>query len=409
LSSFEWDEAVTGGLTEKDPPFGQFATPVDGASVASSIAVTGWALDDSGVDNVKIYRKDGNSLAYIGDAIFVEGARPDVAAAYPQYPNSTRAGWGYMMLTNFLPNGGNGTFVIHAIATDTYGKSTDLGAKTIYVDNAHAVKPFGAIDTPTQGGNASGASFVNWGWALTPQPNSIPTNGSSIIVWVDGVNKGHPTYNKYRPDLAALFPGYANSNGAAGYFYLNTTGYSNGVHTIQWTAKDSGNNSDGIGSRYFAVANTPRSGGTSASGLPLNSALPKPGRCTPAQIAALPADNFVPARFVRGINEEVTTATTVPVDENGLNRIAVQELERVEIHLAQQEGNGNIFEGYLMVGDRLMSLPIGSTLEPKSGVFSWIPGPGFLGKFHLVFVETGPDGSVTRKDVLVEITPKTDY
>jgi hypothetical protein len=30
----------------------------------------------------------------VGDATFVEGARPDVAAAYPCYPGSTRAGWG---------------------------------------------------------------------------------------------------------------------------------------------------------------------------------------------------------------------------------------------------------------------------------------------------------------------------
>jgi hypothetical protein len=53
-----------------------------------------------------------------------------------------------------------------------------------------------------------------------------------------------------------LFPGYANSSGAAGYFYLDTRAYKNGVHTIQWVATDDAGNTDGIGSRYFTIQNT---------------------------------------------------------------------------------------------------------------------------------------------------------
>jgi formylglycine-generating enzyme required for sulfatase activity len=235
-------------------PFGSFDTPIDGSTVTGSIAVTGWVLDDTGIANVKIWRGETGNLTYIGDAMQVEGARPDVAALYPDYPNNAKAGWGYMLLTNFLPGGGNGTFKLHAIATDKAGNSTGLGTKTIHVDNAHAVKPFGAIDTPTQGGFASGKKYINWGWALTPQPNSIPTDGSTIHVWVDGVNIGQPTYNIFRSDIALLFPNYANSSGAVGYLYLDTGVYANGVHTIQWTARDSAGNSDGIGSRYFTIS-----------------------------------------------------------------------------------------------------------------------------------------------------------
>ncbi|MBN1276129.1 MAG: BACON domain-containing protein, partial [Deltaproteobacteria bacterium] len=64
-------------------PFGSFDTPIDGSTVSSSVPLTGWVLDDVGVNNVKIYRGEGTSQVYIGDAVFVEGARPDVAAAYP--------------------------------------------------------------------------------------------------------------------------------------------------------------------------------------------------------------------------------------------------------------------------------------------------------------------------------------
>lgn len=230
------------------PPFGTFDTPLDGSTVRSSIPVTGWALDDVEVDNVKIY----NGNQFVGDAVFVEGARPDVAALYPEYPNNTNAGWGYMLLTNFLPNGGNGTYTLHAIATDATGKSVTLGTKTITCDNANAVKPFGAIDDPW-GRSISGNSHRFTGWALTPLPNKIPEDGSTINVFVDGQNVGHATYNRYRPDIAHMFPEHANSNGAGFYFDFDATQYADGVHTIYWTATDDAGNTDGIGSRYFTI------------------------------------------------------------------------------------------------------------------------------------------------------------
>lgn len=233
-------------------PFGSFDTPVDGSTNSGSVNVTGWVLDDVGVTDVKIYNDSGSGIEYIGDASFIQGARPDVEAAYPDYPNNYQAGWGYMMLTNLLPDG---TTTLYAKTHDLEGNTVPLGSKSIAIDNANAVKPFGAIDTPEQGGVASGPEYPVWGWVLTPQPNTIPTNGSTINVYIDGVDKGHPEYDFYRADIAAMFPGYNNSNGSGCSYLLNTTEYSNGVHTIQWTATDDAGNSDGIGSRYFTIYN----------------------------------------------------------------------------------------------------------------------------------------------------------
>jgi len=406
LYSFEWDEDRASSLPEKDPPIGSFTTPFDGSTVRSSIAVTGWALDDSGIEHVKIYRKDGNKLVYIGDATLVEGARPDVEKAYPDYPNNTKAGWGLMMLTNFLPNSGNGTFEIHAIATDGVGKTTTLGTKTIHCDNANAVDPFGAIDTPAQGGTASGSSYVNWGWVLTPQPNSIPTDGSTIDVFVNGVKKGHPTYNIYRSDIATLFPGYVNSNGAIGYFYLDTTPYTPGVHTIYWTARDTSGNSDGIGSRYFSISNT----GSSDSGKQSYryKAKPKAPIYNISQINELPIDYSIPVRIRKGFKEN-SLPQPAPMDEKGINRLLIKQLGRVEIYLKDENAisntNGFTYSGYLLIGNKLNRLPIGSTFDKKRGILYWHAGPGFLGKFHLVFVITDPNGKMIKKDVIVEIVP----
>ncbi len=363
-----WDDHQNqcgNNLPEINPPFGSFDTPIDGSIVAGSIAVTGWALDESGIDRVQIYQNQDNSQIYIGDAIFVEGARPDVAALYPEYFENTRAGWGYMMLTNLLPGNGNGTYTISAIATDLKGKTTALGTKTITVDNTHAVKPFGAIDTPTQGGEVSGDRFTQFGWALTPQPNSISTNGSSIHVWVDGVNKGHPVYNNYRSDIATLFPGYANSNGAIGYFYLDTTKYANGLHTIQWTVTDNASNTDGIGSRYFTILNEG-------------------------------------ANNVQFTCQKEIGLDSLP-EENGNSGLVIKEMEHVEIALGQTYAD---IQGYLINGRQLNKLPIGSTLDKKRGLFFWSPGPGFLGRYVLVFVLTDVNGLSQKKSIEINIEPK---
>ena len=48
----------------------------------------------------------GAAQIYVGDATFIDGARPDVLAAHPTHPRSSRAGWGFMVLTNMLPESG---------------------------------------------------------------------------------------------------------------------------------------------------------------------------------------------------------------------------------------------------------------------------------------------------------------
>src|SRR5205085_10446434 len=114
--------------------------------------------------------------------------------------------------------------------------------------------PFVTIDTPAQGATVSG-TVVNFGWALTPQPASIPTDGSTIGVFVDGAFIGHPTYNQFRSDIATLFPGYANSNGAVGFLSIDTTAYADGMHTISWSVTDNQGAASGLGSRYFTIRN----------------------------------------------------------------------------------------------------------------------------------------------------------
>ena len=238
-------------------PQGAVDSPADDTIAAGEVPITGWAMDDIGLARVRVYRQPvtGESgLVFIGDATFVPGARPDVQAFFPQQPQNDQAGWGYMLLTNFLPNGGNGTFTLSIVADDVDGHSVVIAQRRIVCQNFQATVPFGTIDTPAQGATVSG-TILNFGWALTPQTKMIPLDGSTIDVVIDGVVVGHPQYGFARADIQALFPGYANTDTAVGAFVLDTTTLSNGVHTIAWIVRDNTGAAAGVGSRFFTVAN----------------------------------------------------------------------------------------------------------------------------------------------------------
>jgi len=358
------------------PPFGAFDTPTNNATkIAGSIAVTGWAMDDVAVSAVRIYRdKIGNEgvqpngYVYIGDAVFVPNARGDIEGLNPTLPASYRAGWGYLMLTNAIPGGslpqGNGTIRLWAIATDVEGNSTNLGSKIITLDNANSKLPFGAIDSPGQGGIAID-TVNNSGWIMTPQPNTMAAVPAYITAYVDGVPVGSVTYGQPRGDVAGLFPSYRNSGAPGATFSLDTTLYSNAMHSIFWIAYDNAGNGDGIGSRYFFIEN----------GLSAGIANP-----TPPVLSTVRAARTRPQRAAV---PQVRTA---------------QELERLVIDLPE-----GTWTGAHIINGEPQPLPVGSTLDNTNGAFYWHLGPGFLGRHELLFTST--DGAVYG--VTVNIKPKT--
>jgi len=381
------------------PPFGWFDSPLDGATrVEGAIPVTGWALDDVGIDNLKIYREavDGegplpDGLIYIGEAIFIEGARPDVERAFPNFPANHRAGWGYMLLTNCLPRQGNGIFRIHAVARDREGTSVDLGVKTISCDNANATLPFGTIDTPAQGENITfRGEYANFGWVLTPQPKYVPTDGSTIIVWVDGKPLGHPVYNFYRSDIVSFFPGFANSNGAVGYFRLDASLMSPGTHTIAWSVQDSQGKTSGIGSRYFSVV---YAGGVSAAG----------SWNMPSSLEKGAIGLGRPIRAHRGYDVALSPDFVGP-DSNGTFRVEMDELDRVVCLL--DDGPIGELTGYMRLGNDRRPLPPGVTMDPAAASFVWQPGPGFIGDYTFVICFRDQAGIDRIVNIRLTIRPK---
>jgi hypothetical protein len=201
---------------------------------------------------------------------------------------------------------------------------------------------------------------------------SIPIDGSTITVMIDGVSVGHPTYNQFRSDIGNLFPGYANSGGAVGFFHINTTTLANGVHTISWNVYDNLGRGEGLGSRYFNVLNT----GSVAA---------------PQEVI----DGLVATEDVRvrhGMNGNRKPELITPDSEGGYS-VTTEEVSHFELYLGAAKGN-------LVVQGEAEALPVGSTL--RGGVFYWQLGPGFLGDYTMQFER--PDG--TTIPVRVHVVPK---
>ena len=256
-NTFNVTASVAVTLLGPTAPFGALDTPSDGAIVTGEMGVTGWALDDVGVSRVDIYRSsvagEPAGLVYIGRAVFIRGARPDVQAIFPNAAEPDNAGWGLMVLTNFLPNQGNGTFMLHAYAVDAAGLQTHLGTRRIVAANAGSARPFGTIDTPAQGGPYREPLPTLAGLSRR-SPARFPSTAARSTCMSTVSTAGIP-YNNNRQDIATMFPGLNNSTGAVGFMSIDTTTLSNGLHTIEWVVTDSAGQASGMGSRFFRVQN----------------------------------------------------------------------------------------------------------------------------------------------------------
>jgi hypothetical protein len=364
------------------PPFGVFDTPVGDATVlAGSIAVTGWTLDNIGVQRVELWRDlqtgettvpfsstpsdPRNGKIFIANATLVDGARPDVEVLYPTTPLNTRAGWGYLLLTWGLWNQGNGTYRLYAYAFDQEANLATLGTKTIVVSNNAATKPFGSIDTPAIGGDASGPNF---GWGLTPRVNNVATckiQPSGVQVSIDSGPLQPVVYGgDVRADIAGAFTGFSNSAAAGGHFIFDWTTLTNGAHTIGWLITDDCNRADGVGSRFFNVSN-----GVSALTATAKDFRLKAEATGSAEDAVLVAHGYGELPVI------------LEPDAAGARMVDVSQGDRIELRASRA-----YHEAYQLGPDgQRRPLPAGATWDAASGILYWQPAPGFFGRYRLVF------------------------
>ena len=203
-------------------------------------------------------------------------------------------------------------------------------------------------------------------------------------VLLDGVPVGTPQGWTSRADLTSFFvpaSTYPGVNTALAVFGLDLSNASTGLHTIAWLVTDNLGNMDGVGSRFFSVEpatslmagvveSRPRSALHIDEGEPVNTAA--------LAVIVGPDVNAGPKLYFPS--------------EAGVIEIEAAPLERVELRLTPGS------DGVLRTSSGNEALPVGSQLDPSTGVFTWQPGAGFIGAYDLRFI--GADG---RRDVRIVI------
>jgi hypothetical protein len=206
--------------------------------------------------------------------------------------------------------------------------------------------------------------------------------------------------------VSNTFPGLANSSGPVGFRIFDTTALAEGLHTISWSVTDSRPATAGIGSRYFVVANsadTPSSGGGSVTATETTANITDVASDVATPLGAAPAPDL--GRRAESLALDASVASN---DESTrARRLTLRPMERLEVALdslldADDQTCAATWAGYLVTDKVLMDLPVGASLDP-AGTFYWQTGPGFAGRFPLVFVRTNCRGEKQQVPVTVTI------
>jgi hypothetical protein len=146
----------------------------------------------------------------------------------------------------------------------------------------------------------------------------------------------------------------------------------------------------GVGSRYFTVSN-----GALSSDAGFRLKAESTARLKAESTARLKAEATAPAaravvRGRRGFDLTGPFLDYAP-DANGRVTIQAEELDRIELALVPG------VSGALRTPSGFAPLPAGSHLDAATGTFTWMPGPGFIGSYDLLF---------GGQDVRIVLNPK---
>lgn len=243
-------------------PFG-FLEGIRGGGNAGGglLPITGWAMDDDGVERVELY-VDG-VVAGLTD---YGGNRPDVQLVFPGYPDSPLVGFGMFLDSTRYSND---LHQITARVTSNSGEQTYLNPVTIQINNTTSnLAPFGAISYPNPSSELFGSCNLNdptprlsviSGWALDAGIEIGDTGVKYVELLINGGLYANTVtdcfYNPYwggltncyglqSLDIEQIFPTVANSPHARYRFVLDVgwlisaVGYSQGFHELTIRAGD---------------------------------------------------------------------------------------------------------------------------------------------------------------------------
>lgn len=198
----------------------------------NAVFLEGWALDREAIAKVTIERspRAGDQLAdlnerklvEIGTAVRPNGVRPDVAAAFPDYPGQHHARWSYELRREQLASHDHFHATIHVVAHGINGMTSVIGTRFIaFVAHRQAMphlfcaRPFDSV-------------FIGPGGEVNPYPDCRPEKpyGSLLTQSLEEIWHG-PAFTDLRlriinrdpPPMCLTCANFINSNvNDPGYF-----------------------------------------------------------------------------------------------------------------------------------------------------------------------------------------------
>lgn len=131
-------------------------TPSSNTSVSSSLTVSGWALNSTGVSRVDMYAFDKNGAAHFMGSVSSFSARADVQNAFPLF-GTLRSGFSEEVSVSSLPAG---KYTLSVAAIGNNGR-VQWNSRTFIVSPSSQM----AIDSPISGSSITQELTVS-GWAL---------------------------------------------------------------------------------------------------------------------------------------------------------------------------------------------------------------------------------------------------
>jgi beta-N-acetylglucosaminidase len=221
---------------EKLQPRMWIETPDNGVKTnGDKLRFIGWALNESGVKEVKVYVDD----KYVSNTTY-GFERKDVDRIYYGYKNGVNSGFIADLDTSLLRNG------MHKVTFEAVG----IDGSTQKIDrqvNSIIPEPIFNLDTPTANVQVNGSIDIS-GWAL----NSSGINNVSVAI--DDKIVGNATYGLSRADVPVVYPGYRNGE-KSGFSYNYDAAYLTlGKHKVTVTV----NGKDGTVQSSVATVNVSR-------------------------------------------------------------------------------------------------------------------------------------------------------
>jgi beta-N-acetylglucosaminidase len=176
------------------------------SSTNQDIQVVGWALNASGVKEVRL----SVNGKYVGNAE-IGVSRLDVDKAYPGYPGGKESGYRYTVDANSIKSGK------HTITVDAIGNDGSCVSQNTIV-NIVKPQPRVYIDSPTTNQKVTYQDIEVFGWALNA------SGVKEVRILVNGTYVGNAEIGVSRSDVDKAYPGYP---GGAQSGYQRTADVSN--------------------------------------------------------------------------------------------------------------------------------------------------------------------------------------